>query len=1045
MEKLHHISARSKTLILILGLWGLVVLAPAQRPFQYRYGMEQGLPEAEPDQILFSRKGELWCKYPLGENLSRFDGVTWTHYRTSKLGFPGGMIFRGENRFGIWWEAIGSVQPARIALFTPQGTWKGYSIDARGTVLWDEEHEEPVFIDSLVTAYRYNVQADTFLPGARLLHDARPGDIFHRIGTDLHGTPYIPINNPDSGRAFVFFGHGFKYKLEFPYGYSLNPFLLQPGRAAGFLRRDGEALWFENGRTWPIRIALPNGRAGNIVNHATIHPWKGRNENQGLIVQDPSTGIQYLYTLEGKDSASLLLSHIPSDAFPSFSQDPQGNWWMGTSTGLVRSDQNLLTFSTNDPEMTPALHAIREDTKGHIWFGGYSASGGFSVFDGVVLRQVPFDGISIPVLPGSGSHIEGTLYFFTERFPGIAAIRNGKLSWLQFPEHLKEGILQGYFFLPLSDGQVALGLNRWGLGIAQQKKGSLYDLRLIGQEKGMLLNNVITIAEDFNHRLWLGRTAQGLALYDPRRDTAVSWLRSSEYPERIGAMSLLNDEKGTLWIGGNNGLYQLPQAHRFDYEKMDVFRYLRKISLPGPDTSLVTFLGNTGAYIVAGTQRAVHFIDKQYRGPRPRIFTLRYERDIDGVSSEQNAILLDSKGYLWIGAQAGATRIDLQNLRFDTSATKIRLTEFQAGDALVPINDFGRIGRIPRRKRNLAFTFTPSGNTFLKDDLYFDIALVNQRGDIRYQRHGVVDKSYAMDYVPSGQYTLHITAYKHNVVSGQAVYRLKVPQNIDESPWFWLGVAALLLSIPFLVYRQRQRQQALLLQQRAAAEKAKREQDGLRLQALSNFFNPHFINNALHWVQSRYRKDPETTLVIGKLADNVEALYQNTQNGTFYHSLARELEIVQNYLAIQQVRFGEKLNVLLELPHPTDLPCMPVPALLLQIHTENAVEKGIRNREGAGQFLLRVRRLEDGCEIVIEDDGRGRPEQKEFYAERKGSTAVMAELIQLLNAYNQESLTVRYDNFIYHTPDAGPHGTRVVLFIPKSYRYEFSEMANPGR
>lgn len=68
--------------------------------------------------------------------------------------------------------------------------------------------------------------------------------------------------------------------------------------------------------------------------------------------------------------------------------------------------------------------------------------------------------------------------------------------------------------------------------------------------------------------------------------------------------------------------------------------------------------------------------------------------------------------------------------------------------------------------------------------------------------------------------------------------------------------------------------------------KARRERDGLQIQALSNFFNPHFINNALHWVQSRYRRTLlDTTTIIGRLADNVDILYHNTQSGKAHHSL----------------------------------------------------------------------------------------------------------------------------------------------------------------
>ncbi|MBK8880785.1 MAG: hypothetical protein IPN74_20440 [Haliscomenobacter sp.] len=140
-------------------------------------------------------------------------------------------------------------------------------------------------------------------------------------------------------------------------------------------------------------------------------------------------------------------------------------------------------------------------------------------------------------------------------------------------------------------------------------------------------------------------------------------------------------------------------------------------------------------------------------------------------------------------------------------------------------------------------------------------------------------------------------------------------------------------------------------------------------------------------MQSRYRKDPETTLVIGKLADNVEALTKHPER----HILSFPGPGTGDRAELPGHSAGAVWRKTKRSPGtPTsDGPPLHAGTLPLQIHTENAVEKGIRNREGAGQFLLRVRRLEDGCEIVIEDDGRGRSEQKEFYAERKGSTAVM--------------------------------------------------------
>ena len=191
-------------------------------------------------------------------------------------------------------------------------------------------------------------------------------------------------------------------------------------------------------------------------------------------------------------------------------------------------------------------------------------------------------------------------------------------------------------------------------------------------------------------------------------------------------------------------------------------------------------------------------------------------------------------------------------------------------------------------------------------------------------------------------------------------------------------------------------------------------------------------------MQSRYRKDPETATIIGRLSDNVHILYENTQKARPWHSLYRELEVVRNYLRIQQVRFGRTLNAEFSITlSDEELKSVKVPAMLLQIHTENAVEKGIRNRKGAGNFFLGIKCTDDGCSIVIEDDGRGR---RDTDSPRKGSTFVMNELIELFNNYNEVPVTVEYDDFIF-----GEYGTRVRIFIPKHFNYELSKTENTRR
>ncbi len=296
-----------------------------------------------------------------------------------------------------------------------------------------------------------------------------------------------------------------------------------------------------------------------------------------------------------------------------------------------------------------------------------------------------------------------------------------------------------------------------------------------------------------------------------------------------------------------------------------------------------------------------------------------------------------------------------------------------------------------------------------------------------------------LPYLPAGNYIIQIQAFRHGVDVGKATYSFTISRLLKENPWFWAGLSVLVLALLLVWFWSHSTRQKQTMNHQLALEGARRERDTLKAKALGNFFNPHFLNNSLHWVQSRYRKDPETAALIGRLAQNVDLLFANTRSGQVTHSLRQELTIVENYLRIQEIRFGSGLTTTIRLPDDHEwLADVQVPALLLQIHTENAIESGIRNRPGASLFSLTIKKVDTGTSISIEDDGRGRPEiQINGENNHKGSTSVMEDLIELFNLYNTHPLLVRYEDRILIT-DGIPHGTRVHIHIPTNYRYDFS-------
>ena len=1019
--------AKAFFVLLTTLLVALATHCPAQTPYQHRYTTANGLlhPEAF---VNFTQNGEAWIAYSNGEYLTQFDGVNWTHYHLPSLKIPSALVFVSDDKNGVWFYR-GSEIDALIVRRGPAGDWHQYNLGEGKLMAYNHFLGSPILYDQSLYPYQYKAKLDSFVRDAAPLFRLPDDEVVGGVGKISDGSVYFTTRRKGSATGNYYFKTKDQWlKEEGNTTDWIHPFFLRNMNLTGATRIQGRPYWYANGKILPVTPVLPDGRPGHVADYLEIrnHTLHSGVYFPGIIVEDLAQNQWYLYEMDSLGQAQFRLGPFGGEYSKSATtRDKNGDWWYSTSSSLVRVSEALLTFDESNPEMVSGLHTIAEDEQGHIWFGGYGGTGGFSVFDGKTLQKKYFTDGAMRIMPGAMRSKSGTLYFLSEYEGGLLSIRNGQLKTAR---QLKLGNLIGYYAIQISDGRIALGLGSKGLGLATETNGLPTSVRIIGKEKGLRLDNVLTITEDRAGRLWMGRISQGIALYDPVRDTAVTWLRSPEMPQSVGTISSCLDDDGSVWFGGHNGLYRLPKAQDFDYLHRNVFDFLEKIHLPGNDTTIVYFLQNTPDFVVAGTQQAVYFFEKKYRGKRPRIFTLQYGKDLPDGGSEQNAVLLDSKGFLWVGAQEGATRINLSLLQFDTTATTLRLSRFTAGGDTIGVAD-DQIGRLPLKKRNIVFSFFPSGNALLKDDLFFDIAVVNGQGDTLFWLSQTRQRGGEMPYLPKGEYMLHVTAYKHNVVSGQVAWAFNVPRLPSENPWVWAGMALVVMGIPFTYFYLKKRHQAEL-------ERSRRERDALQIRALSNFFNPHFINNALHWVQSRYRKDADTATIVGRLSENVDHLFENTQSGKAYHSLKKELEIVQNYLKIQQVRFGEGLRVSLDLPQgEEEISGVAVPSMLLQIHAENAVEKGIRNRKGAGHFLLSVKMEADGCHLTIEDDGRGRPATT---LGRKGSTAVMDDLIALFNRYNKQHLTVRYDDAIFEDENGERHGTRVHFFIPKNYNYEFS-------
>jgi len=160
--------------------------------------------------------------------------------------------------------------------------------------------------------------------------------------------------------------------------------------------------------------------------------------------------------------------------------------------------------------------------------------------------------------------------------------------------------------------------------------------------------------------------------------------------------------------------------------------------------------------------------------------------------------------------------------------------------------------------------------------------------------------------------------------------------------------------------------------ERANVARALKLADTARLRALQSNINPHFLFNALNGIATLIREKDDTAA--SAMVDALGVFLRSTLQrlNTPEIQVAEELQLVRQYLQIQNFRFGERLQTFVE-ADPDTLDAL-IPTLILQPLVENAVRHGVLPREDGGSVWVSVRRDVHTLIIAVEDDGPGLPE-----------------------------------------------------------------------
>ncbi|MEO8295672.1 MAG: histidine kinase [Gemmatimonadota bacterium] len=207
------------------------------------------------------------------------------------------------------------------------------------------------------------------------------------------------------------------------------------------------------------------------------------------------------------------------------------------------------------------------------------------------------------------------------------------------------------------------------------------------------------------------------------------------------------------------------------------------------------------------------------------------------------------------------------------------------------------------------------------------------------------------------QHLLHLhpnARVEFSMFSNSALYQL--PTNL-------LAYAAVVGIVYATDFYRRFRERELFASQ-LSAQLARAELHALRMQ-----LNPHFLFNAMNTIamQVRQSSNDDAVRMLAGLSDLLRYMLEDSRPAEV--PLSEELGFIERYLAIEQVRFQDRLKVEMDID-PAALDAI-VPTLILQPLVENAIRHGISRRAQAGRLVVRGFRNDDELTLQVEDDGPG--------------------------------------------------------------------------
>lgn len=657
---------------------------------------------------------------------------------------------------------------------------------------------------------------------------------------------------------------------------------------------------------------------------------------------------KWLYSQDGitvlKENDTLQLSEhsgLPLNDIDVIFKDDENNIWIGTNgKGLIRFTSEVFTFYNEEGGFpSDLIIAIEIDQYKNKWISTID-HGVFKIDpSGKITKIEEITSVVWQIKSANGILLFGSNYgLFSYDYKTFKSYyKNNKL-----PSDRIKGVY------PLNDSTFLISTLKGSVLFNSDKESIIQKASIYSKIKG---------ARDFemlNGTLYAA-SQNGIYIIKGKH------LKQEHF--KSGINSITSDQKGRIWIGTENGLFikDKESFKRFHIEKKNRIEF-------------VNFLQSYDSLLFVGTNNGLYEVGTSLK------YTYHYgiTSGLVGLETNLNSNFLENNRYLWFGTASGLMKMDLlkkQEIK-KHSVPKIQLINIVINNKELDPNKIGLFNKTDNTTK-LVLRNSDKNISFRFDGIY----MTNSNSlSYRYILDGFSDnwsqksKNSIANFtsLPIGEYTLRFKIESGNSESALVSIPIKVLPPFYRTWWFYLLMSLLLLLIFIFINRRRSKQ--LIIKNYQLKLEFQNKLSKLEQQSLNSSMNRHFIFNALNSIQ--YYINTSDTKSANRYLTRFAKLIRKNLDSSYHEDgmvpLSDEIERLNLYLELEDMRFQDRFEYSFEIDDNVETEVLKVPAMFLQPFVENSIIHGVLPlRDRKGEIKIIITDHFDHIHIKIQDNGVG--------------------------------------------------------------------------